>query len=142
MGPMELPNVTRDFPGVGGTIKQRVEDFFVQELPLYEPSGAGEHVYFEIEKAGLTTFDAINRAAAALGISSRDIGYAGLKDARAVTRQILSAQGTTEEAVMGLQLPGITVLWAARHGNKLRIGHLASTRLSVKIRDVEPTYVV
>src|SRR5687767_9919171 len=39
MGPMALPYLTSDFPGIGGTIKQRAEDFFVQEIPLYEPSG-------------------------------------------------------------------------------------------------------
>lgn len=139
---MELPPLTSDFAGVGGTIKQRAEDFFVQEIPLYEPSGEGEHVYCEIEKVGIATFDAVNRIAAALGVSSREIGYAGLKDARAVSRQILSVWGTSEEAVMGLQLPGITVRWAARHGNKLRLGHLAANRFAVKIRDVTPTDVV
>lgn len=139
---MHLPPLTSDFPGVGGVIKQRNEDFFVQELPLYEPSGEGEHVYCEIEKVGLATFDAVNRIAAALGVSSRDIGYAGLKDARAVTRQVLSIWGTTEDKVMGLQIPGVTVRWAARHGNKLRLGHLAGNRFAVKIRNVNPTDVV
>ena len=45
---MELPYLTPDLPGVGGSIKDRPEDFFVQELPLYEPSGEGEHIYCEI----------------------------------------------------------------------------------------------
>jgi tRNA pseudouridine13 synthase len=139
---MDLPPLTSNFPGVGGATKQRAEDFFVQELPLYEPSGAGEHVYCEIEKIGITTFEAINRVAAALAVSPRDIGYAGLKDARAVTRQVFSILGTTEQAVMDLRLPGITVRWAARHGNKLRLGHLAANRFAVKIRDVTPTDVV
>jgi tRNA pseudouridine13 synthase len=142
MAPMDLPPLTTDFPGIGGTIKQRVEDFFVQEVPLYEPSGEGEHVYCEIEKVGVTTFDAVNRIAAAVGVSSRDVGYAGLKDARAVTRQVLSVWGTTEDAVAALRLPGITVRWAARHGNKLRLGHLAGNRFAVKVRDVNPTDVV
>lgn len=139
---MDLPTLTSDFPGVGGTLKQRVEDFFVQEVALYEPSGAGEHVYCEIEKVGLTTFDAVNRIAGALGVSSRDVGYAGLKDARAVTRQVVSVLGATEESVMDLRIPGITIRWAARHGNKLRLGHLAANRFALKIRDVEPTDVV
>ena len=140
--PMPLPHLTRGFPGVGGTIKQRAEDFFVQEIPLYEPGGAGEHVYCEIQKVGLTTFEAVHRIAAALGVHSNDVGYAGLKDARAVSRQVLSVWGTTEEAVMGLHLPGIQVLWAARHGNKLRLGHLAGNRFAIKVRDVNPTDVV
>ncbi len=137
-----LPYLISDFPGVGGVIKQRAEDFFVQEVPLYEASGEGEHVYCEIQKVGVATFDAIDRIARALRIPSRDIGYAGLKDARAVSRQLLSIAGTTEAAVMGLELPNITVQWAARHGNKLRIGHLASNRFAIKIREVSPTDVI
>lgn len=139
---MTLPYFIDDFAGIGGVIKQRPEDFFVQELPLYEPSGEGEHVYVEIQKVGVTTFDAITRIARALNVSSRDIGYAGLKDASAITRQILSIPGTTEEAVMKLQLENITPQWAMRHGNKLRIGHLVGNRFAIRIRHVDPTAVI
>jgi tRNA pseudouridine13 synthase len=139
---MSLPYLTREFPGIGGSIKKRAEDFFVQEMPLYEPSGEGEHVYCEIQKLGIPTFEAINRIADALHVSTRDIGYAGLKDAKAITRQVLSIWGTNEQAVMDLRLPGITVQWAARHGNKLRLGHLAGNRFAIKVRDVNPTDVV
>src|SRR5262245_30740744 len=138
---MSLPYLTCDFPGIGGTIKTRPEDFFVQEIPLYEASGEGEHVYAEIQKVGVTTFDAVRRIAGALGVPPREIGYAGMKDAHAVSRQVLSIRGTTAEAVMGLQLPGITVQWASRHGNKLRLGHLSGNRFAIKIRDVTPTDV-
>ena len=136
-----LPYLTRDFPGVGGAIKQRPEDFFVQEIPLYEPAGDGEHVYCEIQKVGLTTFDAVQQIARALNVSTRDIGYAGMKDARAISRQILSIWGTTPEAVMALRVPNVQALWAARHGNKLRLGHLAGNRFAIKIRDVDPMKV-
>lgn len=139
---MSLPYLTRDFPGIGGSIKQRAEDFFVQEIPIYEPSGEGEHVFAEVQKINLTTFDAINRISAALKIPNRDIGYAGLKDARAITRQIFSIPGTTEAAVMGLKLPDLSFLWAARHGNKIRLGHLKANRFAIKIRDVTPTDVI
>src|SRR4051812_46783258 len=139
---MALPYLLKDFPGIGGAIKQRPEDFFVQELPLYEPTGAGEHVYCEIQKVGIPTFEAVHRLADALHVSSRDIGYAGMKDAQAVSRQIFSILGTTEEAVMNAQIPGITIEWAARHGNKLRLGHLKGNRFAIKIRNVNPTDVV
>src|ERR1051325_3929458 len=139
---MALPYFTKDIHGIGGTIKNRAEDFFVQEIPLYEPSGQGEHVYAEFQKIGLSTFDAIDRIGRALYARSRDIGYAGLKDARAITRQIFSIPNTTEAAVMNLKIPGIEPLWAARHGNKLRLGHLAANRFAIKVRDVNPTDVV
>jgi tRNA pseudouridine13 synthase len=77
-----------------------------------------------------------------LKVSSRDIGYGGMKDAHAITRQIFSIQGTTPEKVMGAFLTGMTVQWAARHGNKLRLGHLAGNRFAIKIREVNPTDVV
>jgi tRNA pseudouridine13 synthase len=142
---MELlspPYLTTDFPGIGGSIKQRPEDFFVQELPLYEASGEGEHVYCEVQKIGLTTFDLMARLADALNVPQRNIGYAGMKDARAITRQLFSIHGTTEEAVMGLQIPNVQVQWASRHLNKLRLGHLSGNRFAIKIRDVSPTDVV
>jgi tRNA pseudouridine13 synthase len=139
---MDLPYATPQFPGIGGAVKQRPEDFFVQELPLYEPCGEGEHVYCEIQKIRLTTFQAIDHLAAALNVSAHDIGYAGMKDAQAVTRQIFSIWGVTPEQVMGLHLPDMDVQWAARHGNKLRLGHLAANRFAAKIREVSPTAVV
>jgi len=139
---MHLPYLTRDIPGIGGVIRQRPEDFFVQELPLYEPCGEGQHVYCEIEKLGLTTFQAIDQIAGALNVAGRDIGYAGMKDAQAITRQVLSIAGTTEEAVMRLTIPNLKILWARRHGNKLRLGHLAGNRFAIKVRQVDPTAVV
>jgi tRNA pseudouridine13 synthase len=139
---MPLPYLTHDIPGIGGSLKTRAEDFFVQEMPLYEPAGVGEHVYAEFQKVGLTTFDAIDRIARALYVPSRDIGYAGMKDARAIARQVFSIPNTTEQAVMKLKLPNLEPLWAARHGNKLRLGHLAGNRFAIKVRDVNPTDVV
>lgn len=127
---------------MGGRIKAQAEDFFVQEIPAYEPNGDGEHVYCEIQKIGITTFEAINRIARALGVSPKEIGYAGLKDAMAIARQTLSIWGVTEQQVMELHLPDITIQWAARHGNKLRIGHLKGNRFAIKIREVEPAAVV
>lgn len=139
---MNLPFSTSNLPGVGGTIKNRDEDFFVQEIPLYEASGEGEHIYCEIQKVGIPTFAAIDRIARTLDVSTRDIGYAGMKDAKAITRQVLSIWGTTPEAVMALRIPDITVHWAARHVNKLRLGHLAGNRFAIKIRGVQPTDVI
>jgi tRNA pseudouridine13 synthase len=139
---MNLPYATPDIPGIGGTLKERPEDFFVQEMPLYEASGQGEHVFCEIQKIRLTTFQAIDRLAAALNVSQRDIGYAGMKDAQAISRQLFSIWGVTPEQVMALALPDITVQWAARHGNKLRLGHLSANRFAIKIRNVNPTDVI
>src|SRR5690606_12978670 len=119
--PMSHPYLIESFTGIGGKIKQRPEDFFVQEVPLYEPGGEGEHLYVEIEKVRLTTFDAVNRIARALDLPPREIGYAGLKDAFAVTRQVLSIPRVSEDDVRNLKWDDMRILWAMRHGNKLRL---------------------
>lgn len=139
---MELPYITADLPGVGGIIKAEPEDFFVQEIPLYEPSGEGEHVYCEIQKKGKTTFEVVNDFAARLNIPRFNIGYAGMKDANAVTRQVISIQGATEDQISALSIPDVEVQWAVRHTNKLRLGHLKGNRFAIRIRQVDATDVV
>jgi tRNA pseudouridine13 synthase len=128
--------LTTDIPGTGGVIKETPEDFLVAEVPLYQPCGEGEHTFVEIEKRGITTFEALRRISRALNVQEREIGYAGMKDARGVTRQTLSIPRTSPERLLALELPGISVLSAARHRNKLKLGHLAGNRFRIRIRNV------
>jgi tRNA pseudouridine13 synthase len=129
--------LTEDLPGIGGVIKEQVQDFQVEEMPLYPPSGEGEHTFFEIQKTGISTFQAVRAIARALGVPHDGVGYAGLKDAQAVTYQVLSVRGVPPEAVMALDLPGIRVMWAERHRNKLKIGHLRGNRFTIRVRQVD-----
>jgi tRNA pseudouridine13 synthase len=129
--------LTIDVPGIGGVIKETPEDFLVAEIPLYPAEGAGEHTFAAIEKRGVTTLEALRRIARALDIPERDIGYAGMKDAKGVTRQTFSIPRHTPERLLALELPGIKVLSATRHRNKLKLGHLAGNRFRIRIRGVE-----
>jgi tRNA pseudouridine13 synthase len=130
------PFLTSHIPGIGGTIKESPDDFIVEEIPSYLPCGSGEHCYLTIEKRGITTLEAIRRIANSLKVSERDIGYAGMKDAVGVTRQTLSIQRITPETVMGLELDGIQIISAARHSNKLKLGHLKGNRFQITVRGV------
>jgi len=131
-----LPFLTREYPGTGGRIKVQPEDFVVEEIPLYEAGGEGQHVYALLEKRGISTFQAIGAVARRLGVTPREIGYAGLKDARAVTRQVISIDGVEPGQVEALDLPGIRILWVKRHRNKLKLGHLAGNRFTIRVREV------
>jgi len=129
--------LTAHLPGTGGIIKEAPEDFQVTEIPLYQPSGEGEHIYAEIEKKGVTTLEAIRRISRGLGIQERDVGYAGMKDARGITRQTLSLPRVDPDTLWSLSLPGIRVLSVTRHRNKLKTGHLAGNVFTIRIRDVD-----
>lgn len=130
------PHLTAGLPGIGGQLKAQPEDFFVEEIPLYQPAGTGEHTYLVIEKRGLSTYAAVRAIAQALNVSPKNIGYAGLKDTRAVTRQMISVQGVSPEAVKRLDLPKLKILEVTRHHNKLKIGHLAGNRFVIRVRQV------
>ncbi len=130
----DLPYLTSGLDGVGGIIKQYDEDFVVEELPLYEASGEGTHTYLTIEKRGLTTLAATDIIAKALGRQTREIGYAGLKDAHGVTQQRLSIEHVDPRQVENLELGRIKILSIERHTNKLKLGHLEGNRFIIKIR--------
>ena len=133
---MNLPYLTADLPGIGGALRASPEDFFVDEEPAYQPSGAGDHVFVHIEKRGLTTPQAVERIAKALAVNARDIGVAGMKDRHAVTRQWISLPPpVTPEAVRVLAIDDIAIIDVARHPHKLRTGHVRSNRFVLVVRD-------
>jgi tRNA pseudouridine13 synthase len=83
----------------------------------------------------VSTFDAVRRIAAALGVPDGDIGTAGLKDKDAVaTQQVSLPPPVTVEAVRALAVPGVRVLAADRHPHKLRTGHLRGNRFVLTVR--------
>jgi tRNA pseudouridine13 synthase len=137
LAPRPLPLLTPELPGTAGLTRVSEEDFRVEELPLYEPQGTGEHLYLTVEKRGRTTPEVAREVAQALGAKERDVGTAGLKDKRAVTVQRMSVL-TRSSAGEALKLEGRgwKVLAAARHNNKLRPGHLRGNRFRIVVRGV------
>lgn len=129
-----LPFVTADLPGSGGRVKASPEDFRVDEVPAYAPSGTGPHLWLHVEKRDRTTRDVLRGLSRALGVADRDAGYAGLKDKAAVTTQWLSFPVARDPDPAGLAGDGFRVLAASRHGNKLRAGHLRGNRFAVAVR--------
>jgi tRNA pseudouridine13 synthase len=115
----------------------------VSEIPAYEPSGEGEHVFVRMTKTGLTTVDAVRAIARALSCEARDAGHAGMKDKWAVTTQTISLhspRGVASEDLArrarDLSLEGITVHFATPHGHKIKPGHLSGNRFAVVVRGV------
>ncbi|MBZ0172608.1 MAG: tRNA pseudouridine(13) synthase TruD, partial [Phycisphaerales bacterium] len=102
-------------------------------------SGHGEHIYLMLEKRNMTAMEMFNAVARHFGVRRSAVGYAGLKDKQAITRQIVSVHvpGKRPEDFPHFEHERVTVLWADLHENKLRRGHLAGNRFSIKIRDVE-----
>jgi tRNA pseudouridine13 synthase len=134
--PADLPYLTAELPGVGGRIKEYLTDFRVDEVPLYLPSGEGTHVYFRVTKAGIPTPEAVNRVARRLDVRPHDVGFAGLKDARAVTTQMMSLEHAEPDKLVACGDDRMSVELVGRHTNKIRPGHLRGNRFVIRVRDV------
>jgi tRNA pseudouridine13 synthase len=132
------PLLTANFPGIGGRIKARIEDFEVEEIPAYEPCGSGDHLFLWIEKSGMGAEYFQRQLARRLGIANGEVGAAGLKDRHAVTRQMVSVPLAAQDRLAQLDGDGIRVLSVNRHTNKLKPGHLRGNHFRILIREVDP----
>jgi tRNA pseudouridine13 synthase len=133
------PLLTADLPGIGGRIKSAPEDFEVEEVPAYQPSGTGDYLYLWIEKRAMGAEYFTRQVARRLGLAPGEVGTAGLKDRHAVTRQMVSVPAAAEAKLGQLDGDGIRLLSVNRHGNKLKPGHLHGNRFRILIRDPDPT---
>jgi tRNA pseudouridine13 synthase len=135
--PLAIKSMT-DLPRA--LFKSRPEDFVVDEIPAYDPSGEGEHLFVRFRKTGLNTAEAVRRLAAALGASERQIGSAGVKDRWAVTSQTVSLPWPLardpQAELSGLSLEGIELLSWQRHIHKLKPGHLRGNRFEITLREL------
>ena len=122
---------------VTGSIKLKNTDFKVDEGLGFEPEGTGEHLFLQVEKTGLSTHELIDKIAIDFELKARDIGYSGLKDKHAITRQWIS-----------LRLPGKSgyidcsdsedyrVIKQGWHNRKLKPGTHRKNHFDVTLRNL------
>lgn len=124
-------------PAAAGTYRHSAEDFQVEETFDFVPEGVGEHLWVWVEKRGVTTPDAARHLARAVDISPRDVGFSGLKDRNAVTRQwfSLALPGKTPRPdwQSGVVEYGVRCLDTVRHPRKLKRGVHRANRFRLRI---------
>ena len=143
-----LPYITDALPGIGGALRASPEAFVVNELPLYEASGEGAHLYVNLTRSEMTTRDVVAAIARSLHMREGDIGYAGLKDKYARTTQTFSIpvrQGTESGALDAIPTTILEAIpsdkqgkvnWSRLHSNKLKIGHLLGNQFAIVVSNL------
>lgn len=131
--PHEPPLVTHDRLPIGGSVGPNHEDFRVDEIPAYLPSGEGDHRYVRVEKRGLSTPELLTLLARAADAPERELGTAGLKDKHAVTTQWVSLPKKSRPADCWVLPPSVRILEESYHNNKLRTGHLHGNRFTIRL---------
>jgi len=129
------PCLTAHLAGIGGRLKSVPEDFVVEEIPAFALTGQGSHLYLLVEKRDLSHEQMLRHIAKSLRIPRGDVGTAGMKDRRAVTRQFVSVPAACEPLLPSLETDGLRVLSATRHPTKLKTGKLKGNRFSILLRD-------
>jgi tRNA pseudouridine13 synthase len=142
MHPDDLPYLTADLPGVGGEIKVEPSHFVVEEIPLYEPSGQGQHVYVRLTREGWTTRALENELARIFDLRDVDVGCAGRKDKHARAIQTFSLNlPNADEATVARRIQDhlpVDLEWVRRHRNKIKAGHLLGNRFHIVVLGPKP----
>ncbi len=137
LSPHELAHASARPDGTA-VIRSCPEDFRVDEELGFELEGQGQHHWLQIEKSLLTTETVAVSLAKAAGIPRNGVGYAGMKDRNAVTRQWFSVDLAGRSAPEWTEfLPsGCRLLRETRHRRKLRRGGLKRNRFQLLLREV------
>lgn len=125
-------------PTTHGLYKQQFEDFVVIEELGFEFTGEGEHVLVYLEKKDCNTVFVAEQLAKYVGISAKNVSYAGLKDRQAVTQQWFSLHMPGKETpdFSKFDLTGCRILQITRHNKKLKIGALKGNRFKIILRNL------
>ena len=126
-------------PPLTAQLRATPEDFRVEEILGYEADGEGEHALLWVEKRGATTDWVARELARYAGVPPLAVGYAGLKDRHAVTRQSFSVQlaGKPDPDWSAFPHAEVKVLAAVRHKRKLKRGALRGNRFVLVLRQVQ-----
>ena len=119
-------------------LKAEWADFIVRENLGYEMSGEGEFVALRVRKTDANSLFVGEKLAQFAGVSARDMGYAGLKDRKAVTEQwfCLQMPGKPTPDFNQFQLEGVEIVEVTRHNRKIRTGSLDGNHFEILLRDV------
>ena len=137
---LNFPRATSN-PPAQGVIKQKVDDFYVEELLTPELAGEGEHVWLWLEKIGQNTEFVAEKLAQFSKVKLMDVGFSGLKDRWAITRQWFSIYlgNKAEPNWADLALDGVEILQTGRHLKKLRRGEHTSNKFRIVVRELDRT---
>ncbi len=128
------------YPGIHGTLRTIPEDFFVQELPLIpKPDENGKHTIAWVQSTNWDTHLLVKKISNRLEISSKRIGFAGTKDKRAVTSQLMSFFNIPKEQLTNLTIKDVTITPLHTTNKPIDLGHLLGNQFKIIIRTIDQT---
>ncbi len=119
-------------------IKTVPEDFIVEEILDYKSAAEGKHALFLLKKKDADTMFALDLIAKKARIRTKDIGYCGLKDKKAVTTQYISVPSSKKKKLDSLSFDeNITLSQVDIIGEPLHLGDLTGNRFTITVRNLD-----
>ncbi|HDI12075.1 MAG TPA: tRNA pseudouridine(13) synthase TruD, partial [Candidatus Bathyarchaeota archaeon] len=137
--------------GIGGKIRQAVEDFIVEEILIDSSTakispgeaplivGKGKYLVCLLVKRNWDNLLAVREIARKLGVAYKDVHIAGIKDAKAITAQHISIKGAAPEQVAKVKVDGLTLAPLRFQNFKISPYHLYGNRFVITIRSISHT---
>jgi tRNA pseudouridine13 synthase len=114
-------------------LKQRPEDFRVEELSRLEPGPTGEFSLYRLEKSGIGTPEALRVVGRTWRLDPRTLAFAGLKDRYGITGQTVSIRNGPAENFAG---KGFRLNYLGRGERPAGRGALLGNRFRIVVRDL------
>lgn len=123
-------------------IKQQAEDFIVREISTVKLEPTGKYSYFWMKKKNYNTLQAVQRIAEMLRIPIKKIGYAGNKDKKAVTEQMISIEEMPKERIEqvktgNMQMKDLTLEYKGQGNERICLGDLSGNSFEITVRNIE-----
>ncbi len=125
------------FKGVGGKLRFYPEDFKVSEKSIYPPNkNDGKFTIAEITSLSWETNRLIRELSNRLHISRQRVGFAGTKDKRAETKQLMSFYKVKTDNVSDIKLKDVEIKNVYRSDRPVKIGTLIGNEFEITIRNI------
>lgn len=135
--------------GVGGRLRQFIEDFVVEEIltngstakieldNIPDITGFGRYLICVLVKRNIDTFQALQAVANKLGVASDRINIGGIKDARALTAQHVSISRMLPKLVEKIETPKLRLYPTEFSNEKIHSDLLLGNQFQITIRAIE-----
>ncbi|GAB6161265.1 tRNA pseudouridine(13) synthase TruD [Desulfothermus naphthae] len=120
-----------DFGDIKISIKERVQDFQVQEIVDFPIKNTGDFGVYILKKWGANTWDVLGDVKKRLRRSAREIAYAGLKDRHAITSQYITIYQGPKKDIKG---KNYNLKYLGQTDRPISRSNLKGNRFKIKIR--------
>ena len=129
-----------NYQGIGGKLRTSPEDFIVNEIFLYPKKVEnGCSIIAEASAKNWETHRLVRELSKRLRISQKRIGFAGTKDKRACSTQLMSFYNVSEDDLSSVKLKDVSIKIMYRSDKSIKIGSLLGNRFEITVRDIEKT---